>query len=81
MGVANALVWGYASIRSGMMDPTPPARYRLARFVILLSAPFPVCIIVYFGSAGQGVWIWVFMTLFYVGIVIARRLGGAEHPK
>ncbi len=81
VGVANALVWGYASIRPGLMDPAPPPRYRLMRFLILLGAPLPVCTIVYFGSAGQGPWIWVFMTVFYIAIVIARRMGGPEELK
>ncbi len=81
VGVANALIWGYASVRPGMMDPAPPPRYRLMRFLILLSAPFPVCAMMFFGSTGAGQWIWVFMTVFLVAITVARRLAGPEHPK
>ncbi len=47
----------------------------------LLSAPFPVCAVVFLGSIGAGPWIWAVLTPFALIIAVARRKAGPAYPR
>ncbi len=78
IGVANALTWGYASLRGGVVDPRTPARFRLVHFAILLFAPLAFCVLSFLTATQAGPWLWVALAGVAAAIALARRWAGKE---
>lgn len=80
IGTLNALAWGYAAIRPGLMDPAPSRRYRLIHFLVLLVAPLALSGLSLLAQGSTGSWSWMLFIAFFAALFIARRFRGTYAP-
>lgn len=73
MGVASAVVWGYAAVRPGLMDPAESRRYRVVHFIMLAAVPVATTSLVILGASGAGVWAWILVAAMFPLIAVVRR--------
>ncbi len=73
IGLLNALLWGYAAVRDGIMDPGVTRRSRLAQFVMLTAAPFAAALICFLALGGGGLRFWLAVAGLALGMSAARR--------
>ncbi len=73
IGVTNALLWGYACVRPGLVDPAATPRFRLVQFLLHLVPPLICCAVILLGSPGDSVWRWLVILALFVAVFAFRR--------
>jgi uncharacterized membrane protein len=76
IGASNALIWGYASMRSDLMDQEVPLRLRVVLFLYLLIIAPLMAGLAMVASTPQGRWAWLVMAAVIVSARLARRWAG-----
>jgi uncharacterized membrane protein len=73
IGLANALLWGYAAVRPGIMEPEAIPRSRLAHFLIMLVAPATGATLSIMSSQPGWGWLWGVIAALWIGAAAFRR--------
>jgi len=80
IGLTNALVWGYASLRRGLMAPSATPRFRGFQLLAQLLAPL-LCWVVYLVERSQNTaWAWVGIPMLFVLALVGRRWARQAPP-
>jgi uncharacterized membrane protein len=81
IGLANTVVWGYACLKPGLIDPAVDKRARI--FYLLLQLwPSLTCSAVIFITAADAVWRWLLMLpLILAAFAFRRWRGKIGEPK